>query len=117
MVKYIMRRSITLALAISSLSLAQTRLPFEERVKAVISRPEYRHSRFGMEFYSLDAGKMLYQWNSQELFIPGSTTKILTVVHDPRHYRPLLLHGWQDLLAHLLQQPSIAPRRLGHQMM
>ena len=71
MVKYIMRR-IVIALAISSLALAQT--SFETRVKALMSRPEYRHSRFGMEFYSLDQGKVLYAWNPQELFIPGSTT-------------------------------------------
>ncbi len=58
---------------------AQTYPIFEKRFKAVMSRPEYRHSRFGVEFYSLENGKVLYAWNPQELFIPGSTTKILSV--------------------------------------
>ncbi len=52
---------------------------FEDRVKAVMNRPEYRHARFGMEFYSIEDGKILYSWNPQELFVPGSTTKILSV--------------------------------------
>lgn len=57
----------------------QTYPAFEQRINAVISRPEYRHARFGMEFYSLDDGKVLYSRNAQELFVPGSTTKILSV--------------------------------------
>ena len=52
---------------------------FEDRVNGVMSRPEYRHARFGMEFYSIDDGKILYARNPQELFVPGSTTKILSV--------------------------------------
>jgi PBP4 family serine-type D-alanyl-D-alanine carboxypeptidase len=52
---------------------------FEDRIQAVMSRPEYRHARFGMEFYSLDDGRILYSRNPQELFVPGSTTKILSV--------------------------------------
>ncbi len=52
---------------------------FEQRLKAVMSRPEYRHSRFGVEIYSMEDGKALYSWNAQELFVPGSTTKLLTV--------------------------------------
>jgi PBP4 family serine-type D-alanyl-D-alanine carboxypeptidase len=74
-----MRHFICLAFAVSSLTLAQTHATFEKRVKAIMNRPEYRHSRFGMELYSIDQGKVLYAWNPQELFIPGSTTKILTV--------------------------------------
>jgi len=58
---------------------AQSYPVFEKRFKAVMSRPEYRHSRFGVEFYSLEDGKVLYAWNPQELFVPGSTTKILSV--------------------------------------
>jgi PBP4 family serine-type D-alanyl-D-alanine carboxypeptidase len=74
-----MRRFAAVLLALSSLALAQGHSAFEKRFKAIMSRPEYRHSRFGVEFYSLDQGKVLYSWNPQELFIPGSTTKILTI--------------------------------------
>src|ERR1700733_10353978 len=52
---------------------------FEDRIKAVMNRPEYRHARFGMEFYSIEDDKILYSRNPQELFVPGSTTKILSV--------------------------------------
>jgi len=44
-----------------------------------MERPEYKHSRFGVEVYSIDDGKVLYSWNPQELFVPGSTTKVLTI--------------------------------------
>ncbi len=64
---------------LSSLSYAQRAASFETRFKAIMSRPEYRHSRFGVEFYSLDQNKVVYAWNPQELFIPGSTTKLLTI--------------------------------------
>src|SRR2546430_16963983 len=43
-----------------------------------MSRPEFAHSTFGVEFYSLDSGKVLYQLNSDKLMVPGSTTKLLT---------------------------------------
>ncbi|MGI8744802.1 MAG: D-alanyl-D-alanine carboxypeptidase/D-alanyl-D-alanine endopeptidase [Bryobacteraceae bacterium] len=52
---------------------------FEKRFEAIRSRPEYRHSRFGVEFYSIEDGKVLYAWNPQELFVPGSTTKLLSL--------------------------------------
>ncbi len=74
-----MRRFVVIACVFSTLGLAQSHSIFEKRFKAIMSRPEYRHSRFGVEFYSLDKDKVLYAWNPQELFIPGSTTKVLTV--------------------------------------
>jgi D-alanyl-D-alanine carboxypeptidase/D-alanyl-D-alanine-endopeptidase (penicillin-binding protein 4) len=74
-----MPRLTALALAFSSLAIAQMPADFDARVKAIMARPEYRHSRFGMEFYSLDQGKVLYALHPQELFIPASTTKLVTV--------------------------------------
>ena len=38
------------------------------------------------------------------------------IINDPRYHRSVLLHRWQDLLAHFIQQRLVAPRRLGHQM-
>src|SRR5271156_4716101 len=69
----------TLAAILVSALQAQSYPIFEKKFKAVMSRAEYRHSRFGVEFYSLEDGKVLYAWNPQELFVPGSTTKILSV--------------------------------------
>src|SRR5207249_8765021 len=40
--------------------------------------PEFAHANFGIEFYSLDTGKILYSLNADKLFVPASTTKILT---------------------------------------
>lgn len=51
---------------------------FSERVQAIMNRPEYRHSRFGIEVLSLETGKPLYVLNAQKLFVPGSTTKLVT---------------------------------------
>jgi D-alanyl-D-alanine carboxypeptidase/D-alanyl-D-alanine-endopeptidase (penicillin-binding protein 4) len=51
----------------------------EERIRAIMARPEYRHSRFGIEFYSINTGKVVYALHAGELFVPGSTTKLLSV--------------------------------------
>jgi D-alanyl-D-alanine carboxypeptidase/D-alanyl-D-alanine-endopeptidase (penicillin-binding protein 4) len=67
------------AVLIPAQSVAQQATAFEQRFHAIMSRPEFKHARFGVEFYSLDEGKVIYSWNADELFVPGSTTKILTV--------------------------------------
>jgi len=48
------------------------------RIREIISRPEYKHASFGVEVYSLDDDKVLYELHPQQLFTPGSTTKLLT---------------------------------------
>jgi PBP4 family serine-type D-alanyl-D-alanine carboxypeptidase len=57
---------------------AQSATPLAERIQAVMARPEFAHSTFGIEFYSLDTGKVLYQLNPDKLLVPGSTTKLVT---------------------------------------
>src|ERR1051325_8244383 len=49
-----------------------------QRVQAIMDRPEFKHALFGIEFYSLDKGKVVYGVNADKLFTPGSTTKLLT---------------------------------------
>ena len=49
-----------------------------ERIQRIMDRPEFRHAIFGIEFFSLDSGKPVYTLNAEKLFIPGSTTKLLT---------------------------------------
>ena len=51
----------------------------EERITAITGRPEFRHSHFGIEFFSLDDGSVVYAENPQKLFVPASTTKLLTL--------------------------------------
>src|SRR5579871_5420218 len=49
-----------------------------EQIEKIVHRPEFAHASFGIEFYSLDTGKPIYQMNPNQLFVPGSTTKLLT---------------------------------------
>src|SRR5438270_491612 len=49
-----------------------------ERVQQVIDRPEYRRSSFGVAFYDLDAKTPVFTLNADKLFVPGSTTKLVT---------------------------------------
>jgi PBP4 family serine-type D-alanyl-D-alanine carboxypeptidase len=57
---------------------AQENVALNKRIQAIMSRPEFRHSRFGMEVYSLDTDRVVYALNEQQLFVPGSTTKLLS---------------------------------------
>jgi PBP4 family serine-type D-alanyl-D-alanine carboxypeptidase len=57
---------------------AQKDKALADRIHAIASRPEYRHSTFGVEVYSLDEENVVYALHGQELFTPGSTTKLLT---------------------------------------
>ncbi|HEX3146075.1 MAG TPA: D-alanyl-D-alanine carboxypeptidase, partial [Pyrinomonadaceae bacterium] len=49
-----------------------------QRIQVIMARPEFKHALFGIEFYSLDKGKVIYSINEDKLFTPGSTTKLLT---------------------------------------
>ncbi|HLW79907.1 MAG TPA: D-alanyl-D-alanine carboxypeptidase/D-alanyl-D-alanine-endopeptidase [Terriglobia bacterium] len=49
-----------------------------ERIRQVISRPEFAHATFGIEFYSLDRKTPVFALHPQQLFTPASTTKLLT---------------------------------------
>jgi N-acyl-D-amino-acid deacylase len=57
---------------------AQSEASLAQRIQKVIGRPEFAHANFGIEFYSLDTGKVIYALNVDKLFVPASTTKILT---------------------------------------
>jgi PBP4 family serine-type D-alanyl-D-alanine carboxypeptidase len=58
--------------------LAQSGPTLEQRIEKVMDRPEFAHSRFGIEIVSVDTGNIFYELNSPQLFVPGSTTKLLT---------------------------------------
>jgi PBP4 family serine-type D-alanyl-D-alanine carboxypeptidase len=57
---------------------AQSTSTLTERIQGVTTRPEFAHANFGIEFYSLDSGKIIYAMNPEKLFVPASTTKLLT---------------------------------------
>jgi dihydroorotase/N-acyl-D-amino-acid deacylase len=59
-------------------ALAQSNATLDQRVQKIMGRPEFAHSRFGIKFISADTGAVVYELNSPQLFVPGSTTKLLT---------------------------------------
>lgn len=79
-----MRLSRTLALALAAApafaaSAVAQRAPLDARIRQIIERPEFAHAIWGMQFTSLDSGRVVYALNEQKLFTPGSTTKLLTM--------------------------------------
>ena len=57
---------------------APTPSALAERIRQITNRPEFKHSQFGVEFFDLKSGKVLYALNGEKLFVPGSTTKLVT---------------------------------------
>jgi PBP4 family serine-type D-alanyl-D-alanine carboxypeptidase len=57
---------------------AQSHASLGQQIDKIIHQPVYRHASFGIEVYSLDEHKVVYQRNAQKLFTPASTTKLLT---------------------------------------
>jgi D-alanyl-D-alanine carboxypeptidase/D-alanyl-D-alanine-endopeptidase (penicillin-binding protein 4) len=57
---------------------AQQSSELGQKIAAIMARPQFAHSRFGMEFYSLDTHQVVYALNEQQFFVPGSTTKLLS---------------------------------------
>jgi PBP4 family serine-type D-alanyl-D-alanine carboxypeptidase len=63
---------------ITSLAFSQSPSPLAARVQTIMSRPVFAHSNFGIEFFDLQAGEVLYALNADKMFVPASTTKLLT---------------------------------------
>ena len=57
---------------------AQSASTLADRIQRIMDRPEFRRALFGIEFYSLDSNRAIYAFNADKLFVPGSTTKVLT---------------------------------------
>lgn len=71
-------RTALLSVLCAGIACAQTPDSLSARIDKVMSRPEFRHANFGIEFYSLDTGKVVYALNADKMFVPASTTKLLT---------------------------------------
>jgi len=67
-----------LLVAAPQLLRAQSTASLAERIQKVMDRPEFARANFGIEFYSVDTGKVVYSFNGNKLFVPASTTKTLT---------------------------------------
>jgi len=57
---------------------AQQSATLAAAIQKIMDRPEYKHANFGVEFYALDSGTVVYAVNPDKMFVPASTTKILT---------------------------------------
>lgn len=70
--------SAALLLAATGAALQAQPAP-SKRMQAVMNRPEFTHAHWGMEFYDIASGKVLMSHNGERLFVPGSTTKVVTM--------------------------------------
>jgi N-acyl-D-amino-acid deacylase len=57
---------------------AQSTATLEQTIERIMERPEFAHSRFGVKFITADTGATVCELNSPQLFVPGSTTKLLS---------------------------------------
>ncbi len=57
---------------------AQSTVSLADRIQKVMDRPEFARANFGIEFYDIATGKIVYSLNANKLFVPASTTKTLT---------------------------------------
>jgi D-alanyl-D-alanine carboxypeptidase/D-alanyl-D-alanine-endopeptidase (penicillin-binding protein 4) len=73
-----MPRTALFALAAAT-SVAAAQPAPDKRIQAVMDRPDFAHASWGMEFYDLAAKKTLVAVNRDRLFVPGSTTKVVTM--------------------------------------
>ncbi|HEY2458446.1 MAG TPA: D-alanyl-D-alanine carboxypeptidase/D-alanyl-D-alanine-endopeptidase [Candidatus Acidoferrum sp.] len=69
---------VAMCVCCSQALLAQSSDTLEQRINKVMERPEFAHSRFGLKFITADNGDVVYELNSPQLFVPGSTTKLLS---------------------------------------
>jgi len=75
------RRVVVCVLIVATLTLlgeAQLNSALAAKIQTVMSRPEFAHSNFGIEFVDLQTGQVLYAVNADKMFVPASTTKLLT---------------------------------------
>jgi D-alanyl-D-alanine carboxypeptidase/D-alanyl-D-alanine-endopeptidase (penicillin-binding protein 4) len=69
---------LAIALAASSTAAALAG-GFADRIKPVITAPEFKHAHWGILFVDLEKGEVLHEHNADKLFVPASTTKLYTV--------------------------------------
>ncbi len=66
------------ALLYAAASMAQSKEPLAARIDRITGRAEFAHANFGIEFCAPDTGRVIYKLNADKLFVPASTTKLLT---------------------------------------
>jgi D-alanyl-D-alanine carboxypeptidase/D-alanyl-D-alanine-endopeptidase (penicillin-binding protein 4) len=78
----LVRRAAVCVFALAALggttAVAQPNAALNERVQAVMARKVFAHSSFGVEFFDLQTGEVIYALNADKMFVPASTTKLLS---------------------------------------
>ncbi len=71
-----MSRILCPALLILALPLSARADDLADKIKAVLSRAEYRHARWGLLAVDAETGKAVHELNADQLFAPASVTKL-----------------------------------------
>lgn len=69
---------LLIVLPSTGLSQAGSFQDFGEAVERIAERDAFRHARFGIAVYSLDAERFVYRRNATEFFTPASTNKLVS---------------------------------------
>jgi D-alanyl-D-alanine carboxypeptidase/D-alanyl-D-alanine-endopeptidase (penicillin-binding protein 4) len=76
----VLRRSLVVWLSVGlTLPAAGQTGSLASRIAEIVDRPAFRHAMFGIKVASLDRDTVLVSINADKLFVPGSTTKLLTI--------------------------------------
>jgi D-alanyl-D-alanine carboxypeptidase/D-alanyl-D-alanine-endopeptidase (penicillin-binding protein 4) len=59
-------------------AIAQSQPALNQRIQQIVDQPQFKHAQFGIEFYDLASKAVVFSLNGDKLFVPGSTTKLLT---------------------------------------
>jgi len=81
---------LAIVLVFAPLSSSPAAEELDARIKEIIARPEYKHSRWGLLVVDADSGKSVFRHNADELFAPASVAKLYTcaaalVTFGPEH--------------------------------
>lgn len=80
MKKYILAGFSTLFLLMTATSHAADDLSLlPSDIQTIMAKPVYSHARWGLIVKDLNSGKILYQYNTNQLMIPASASKTITV--------------------------------------
>jgi len=76
-------RSVATALCVGGFAFrgshAQSTSSLSAKLAEIARRPELVHATFGVAAYDLESKQMVFGLNAEQLFTPGSTTKLLTM--------------------------------------
>lgn len=72
------RLFIALCLAANLATYLEAAIP--EGIQKIMDQPKYEHSLFGLYVKDIQTGEVLFDHNSDKLFLPASTTKLFSVL-------------------------------------